>query len=84
MKGGVRRMATKNNNISLHKCFFELQSKKIRNVINQINQKDSLSIEDTQAIRELLEIYDSLSNPVEANTLLFREVRKDTSSQVSP
>lgn len=77
-------MATKNNNVSLHKCFFELQSKKIKNVINRINQKDSLSIEDTQAIRELLEIYDSLSNPVEANTLLFQGVRKNTFPQVSP
>lgn len=70
-------MAVKNNIISVHKCFFDIQSQKIKKVINEICKKDSLSVKDTQAIRELLEIYDSLSNPVEANYALCQEIHRN-------
>lgn len=60
-------MARPDNNISVHRCFFEIQLRKIKEVINEISKKDSLSAEDTQAIRGLTEVYDSLVNPVPEN-----------------
>ncbi len=56
-------MPKPNRNITIHKWFFEEQARKIKAVILEISQKDSLSAVDTKAIRILTNVYDSLSNP---------------------
>ena len=58
-------MARKDNYISVHKCVFVEQAKKIKDAISNISEKDSLSIGDTQAIRKLTEVYEVLTSPVE-------------------
>ena len=60
-------MARPNNQIVVHKDLFREQAKKIKESINDITKKDSLSNEDTQAIRILTEVYDVLANPEEEN-----------------
>ena len=58
-------MPVKNNQITVHKCMLEKQARKVKDVIRDIAQKDSLSAGDTQAIRKLSEVYDVLINPQE-------------------
>lgn len=60
-------MALKNNQITIHKCIFSEQARKVKEAISEISKKDSLSASDTQAIRKLTEVYDVLSNPVQEN-----------------
>lgn len=67
-------MAVKSNQITVHKCIFVEQARKVKDAISDISQKDSLSAGDTQAIRKLSEVYDVLSNPVEENRGLHRAV----------
>lgn len=60
-------MTLKNNQITVHKCIFTEQAKKVKEAISEISKKDSLCAGDTQAIRKLTEVYDVLSNPVREN-----------------
>ena len=62
-------MVIKNNQITVHKCIFEEQARKVKDAIKDITQKDSLSAGDTQAIRKLSEVYDVLSNPVQETNI---------------
>lgn len=57
-------MSKPNRNITIHKCFFAEQANKVKSVISEISQKDSLSAVDTKAIKILTSVYDSLANPV--------------------
>ena len=67
-------MERTNNTITIHKCIFEEQNKKVIESIRLITEKDSLSINDTQAIRLLLDVCDVLSNPAARNDDLHQEV----------
>lgn len=67
-------MAYKNNQVTVYRCIFENQARKVKEAINLISKKYSLSADDTKAIRELTEVYDALSNPVQENCGLYREV----------
>lgn len=60
-------MACPNREILIHKCIFTEQSKKVKEAITYILQKDSLSASDTKAIRLLTEVYDALVNSVQEN-----------------
>ena len=73
-------MAGKCNEITVHKCIFTEQARKVKDAISDISQKENLSAGDTQAIRKLSEVYDVLSNPVEENRGLHRAV--DSSKQL--
>lgn len=74
-------MALKNNQITVHKCIFSEQARKVKQAIAEISQKDSLCARDTQAIRKLTEVYDALSNPVQENNELFRGVGNNDHSE---
>lgn len=77
-------MATINNNqVTIHKCIFSQQARKVKEAICDISQKESLSVGDTQAIRKLTEVYDVLSNPVEKNRDLYREVENKNHLEVA-
>lgn len=65
-------MPGKDNNVTVHKCIFSEQARKVKEVINHITQKDSLSAGDTQAIRKLTEVYEVLSNPIRENDRLYQ------------
>lgn len=60
-------MASPDRSITIHKCFFIEQASKVKTVISEILQKESLSAGDTKAIRVLTDVYDSLVNPVPEN-----------------
>lgn len=60
-------MARKNNEITIHRCIFAEQARKVKEAIVEISKKESLCASDTQAIRKLTEVYDVLSNPVQEN-----------------
>lgn len=60
-------MERKNNKITIHRCIFAEQARKVKEAIVEISKKDSLYASDTQAIRKLTEVYDVLSNPVQEN-----------------
>lgn len=57
-------MASTNREISIHKCILDNQAKKVLFVINALSGKDSLNACDIQAIKTLMEVYDSLVNPI--------------------
>ena len=44
-------MASPDRSITIHKCFFIEQASKVKTVISEILQKESLSAGDTKAIR---------------------------------
>lgn len=71
-------MPTKNNNITVHKCIFGEQAKKVLEAINVISQKNSLSAGDTKAIILLAEVYDVLANPVQENHKLHQGIGSNT------
>ncbi len=73
----------KNNQITVHKCIFEEQARKVKDAIRDITQKDSLSAGDTQAIRKLSEVYDVLSNPVQESCGLYQAVDRNVHYEVS-
>lgn len=76
-------MARKNNEITIHKCIFTEQAKKVKDAILEISKKDSLYASDTKAIRILTEVYDVLSNSVQENDGLFLVTDKNGHYEVS-
>ena len=76
-------MARTNIQITVYKCIFTEQARKVKEAINDIIKKDSLSAGDTQAIRKLSEVYDVLSNPVEENRDLHLGVDSSGYHEVS-
>lgn len=79
-KGG-EIMASPNREISIHKCIFAEQSKKVKEAMAYIIQKDSLSTGDTKAIKLLTEVYEVLINPVRENRLLHQEADNNGHSE---
>lgn len=76
-------MARKNNCISVHKCIFSEQARKVLEAINSISDSNSLSACDTKAIRLLTEVYDVLANPVQENDELLQGVGNSGRSEES-
>lgn len=63
-------MASPNREVSIHKCILDSQAKKVLFVVNILSAKESLKACDIQAIKTLMEVYDSLVNPIrEMNAL---------------
>lgn len=53
-------MARPNRMVSVHRCFFENHAMKVKNVIGLITKRDSLSDDDLQAVRVLMDLYSDL------------------------
>lgn len=66
-------MARTTNEISVNKGILAVAAKKVKLVIGFITEKDSLSAEDTKAIRALADVYDILANPVEENHVFCQD-----------
>lgn len=71
-------MASPNREISIHKCILDNQAKKVLFAVNVLSKKDSLNDCDIQAIKALVEVYESLTNPTrEMNELLPAKSNSD-------
>jgi len=53
-------MARPNRMVSVHRCFFENHAMKVKNVIGLITKRDSLSDDDLQAVKVLMDLYKEL------------------------
>lgn len=58
-------MAKPNRELTIHRCILDCQAKKVLQVVNAISEKDSLNTCDIQAIRTLMDVYESLTNPIQ-------------------
>lgn len=58
-------MASPNRELTIHRCILDCQAKKVLQVVNAISEKDSLNTCDIQAIRTLMDVYESLTNPIQ-------------------
>ena len=53
-------MAMSNRMVSVHRCFFENNAARVKNVIGLMTKRDSLSDDDLQAVRVLTDLYEDL------------------------
>lgn len=67
----VRKLGRTNNEINIHKCFFESNAIHVKKAMKEILKGDSLNDGDIQAVKILADVYDNLSNPVRENEKLY-------------